>query len=394
MTADQVVRCAIIKQMNGYSYEELAFHIDDSNAYRRFCRIGIGDKAFKRATLGQNIKRLKPSTWEAFNRVVVQEARRRGVERGDKVRMDCTVVASDIHHPTDSTLLFDVVRVLCRLLGRCNEHCDIEYSDRTRRAKRRSLEIVNARSRRDRKGAYRDLLNATLEVLGYANKAVPVLWAFANDLCNPGAMVVHRMLADIERYVTLGSRVVDQAQRRVMQGEAVPSSEKLVSIFEDHTDIIVKDRRATYYGHKLCLSTGASSLVLDCQVLEGNPADSTLVDEMLQRHTDLYDRPPRQAAFDGGFASKDNVRRAKQQGVKDVCFAKRRGIEIADMVKSAWVFKKLRRFRAGVEGCISFLKRCFGLGRCTWKGLRSFKSYVWASVVSYNLLVVARHALH
>ena len=122
-------------------------------------------------------------------------------------------------------------------------------------------------------------------------------------------------------------------------------------------------------------SRGAPGMTAD-QVLDGNPADSTLIDEMLDRHIELYGRPPRQAALVGGFASRDNVQLAKHKGVQDICFSKRRGFEITDMVKSSWVFKQLRRFRAGVEGCISFLKRCFGLGRCTWRGLQSFKSYV------------------
>lgn len=394
MTSDQVVRCAIIKQMHGYSYDALAFHIEDSYSYHRFCRIGIGDKPWKRSTLAENIKRLTSSTWEEIHRVLVLDAQQRGIENGRKVRMDCTVVDSAIHHPTDSALLYDVVRVLCRLMGRCKVHCDVEFSDRTRRAKRRKLEILHAKKAVQRRRAYRDLLSMTREVLGFVDAALPVLTLFAKESRYDGSLEVCGLLPQLKHFASLGFQVVDQAERRVFGGESVPSGEKVVSIFEDHTDIIVKDRRDTYYGHKVSLSAGASSLVLDCQVLDGNPADSTLVDEMLERHIELYSRPPRQAALDGGFASKDNLQLARLKGVEDICFSKRRGIEITDMVKSSWVFKQLRRFRAGVEGCISFLKRCFGLDRCTWRGLQSFKSYVWSSVVSYNLLVMARHALH
>ena len=98
---------------------------------------------------------------------------------------------------------------------------------------------------------------------------------------------------------------------------------------------------------------------------------------MIARQAKLYGRPPRQVAFDGGFASKDNLRNLKHDGVKDVMFSKKRGLKIVDMAKSSWVYKRLRNFRAGIEGMISFLKRCFGAGRCTWRGLTSFKSYVW-----------------
>ena len=175
--------------------------------------------------------------------------------------------------------------------------------------------------------------------------------------------------------------------------ESVPATEKVVSIFEEHTDIIVKDSRDTHYGHKLCLTTGASGLVLDCVVEEGNPADSTLAVKMIERQIEIYGRPPRQACFDGGFASKSNLADIKDLEVKDVAFNKRRGLAIDEMVKSSWVYRRLKRFRAGVESNISFLKRCFGWGRCTWRSFRSFKAYTWSSVVAANLLRLARHAL-
>ena len=125
----------------------------------------------------------------------------------------------------------------------------------------------------------------------------------------------------------------------------------------------------------------------------GNPADSTLADKMIARQKDIYGTAPRQAAFDGGFASKDNLAKIKDMGVKDVAFHKKRGLRIVEMVKSSWVYKRLRNFRAGIEGMISFLKRCFGLRRCSWCGFESFKSYAWSSVIAANLLLTARHFL-
>jgi IS5 family transposase len=193
--------------------------------------------------------------------------------------------------------------------------------------------------------------------------------------------------------IELVKRVISQTERRVLKGEKVPATEKIVSIFEPHTDVIVKDHRDTYYGHKLTLSCGGSGLVLDCVVEEGNPADSTLPVRMVERQEDLFGRPPRQVALDGGFASKVNLRDIKGLGVKDVAFSKRRGLKVTDMVKSTWVYRRLRRFRAGIEGIISFLKRCFGMERCTWRGGTSFKTYAWASVISMNLVLLARHKL-
>ena len=115
--------------------------------------------------------------------------------------------------------------------------------------------------------------------------------------------------------------------------------------------------------------------------------------EMVDRQIEIYGQPPRQVAFDGGFASKENLQSIKNKGVEDVMFCKRRGLEISDMVSSPKVYRLLRNFRAGIEGIISFLKRAFGMGRCLWRSLESFRSYVWASVVSSNLLVFARALL-
>lgn len=394
MTGDEVLRAALVRQMHGYSYEELAFHLADSVSFQRFVGLGVGDKAPSRSTLQRNIKRIRPETWEAIHRRIVRGAQSDGVEHGRKVRVDCTVVESPIHHPTDSSLLFDVVRVVARLMARVRTHCpEVKFANRTLRAKRRALGVANAKNSKTRRAQYKDLVDVAIETLKFGDEALPTLRALTEDLSRPGAVEVIDLLEELEHYGKLGWQVVDQTHRRVFEDDRVSANDKVVSIFEEHTDIIVKARRETLFGHKVCLSTGPSSLVLDCVVLDGNPADSTLVESMLDRHADLLGRPPKQVAFDGGFASKANLALAKAKGVEDACFHKKRGLEITDMAKSAWVFRKLRRFRAGVEGCISYLKRCFGMDRCRWRGLPSFKSYVWASVVTCNLLILARQSL-
>ncbi len=198
------------------------------------------------------------------------------------------------------------------------------------------------------------------------------------------------MTCSIRRYARLGEQVINQTERRVIKGEKVPASEKIVSIFETHTDIIIKDRRDTYYGHKVCLTGGKSNLILDCVIVKGNPADTDLTEMMLDRQNDIYLRYPLKVAFDGGFASKENLAIAKAKDIKDVCFAKKRGLEEEDMCRSHYVYNRLRRFRAGIEAGISWLKRTFGFGRCNWKGFESFKKYVRATIVAANLLTIAR----
>jgi len=334
---------------------------------------------------------VRAETLESLHRTLVAMAVTHQVETGDQVRVDTTVVESTIHWPADSELLWDGVRVLTRHLQRARsllgERCPA-FSLRLRRAKRRRLEVLNAKNRKARRRAYRDLLRVTEEVTRWARQAEQTLRQ------QGGGDPRHASLAaGLDRFIRLTERVIEQTRRRVLDGESVPAGEKVVSLFEDHTDILRKDRRETLYGHKICLTSGASSMILDCLVLEGNPADSSLADTMIERQIDLYGRAPRQAAFDGGFTSKANLAELKRRGVEDVAFSKRRGIKICDMTRNPRVYQQLRHFRAGIEGVISWLKRVFGLDRCTWRSLPSFRAYVWGSILSFNLLVLARDLL-
>jgi len=393
LTAEQVLRAAIIKQMNRFSYGQLAFHIIDSICYRSFCRIGFDQKP-DRNTLQRNIKKLRCQTLEAINRVFIKEAAARGIESGRTVRTDCTVEETNIHEPSDSTLLFDVVRVLARLMRKGKEvGYDIDTVDHTRRAKRRMLEIQHAKRNDKRVKPYRELVKLTEKTIKAALRAIPCFDDPPATLDLDAVLIGVGLVTDLERFIPLGRQVVLQTKRRVFWNEKVEASEKIVSIFEPHTDIIKKDRRETLFGHKLCLTTGRSGMILDCVVLDGNPADSTLVEETIERQKSIFGRVPRQASFDGGFASEANRAAAKTAGVKDIMFHKKRGLKVSEMVKSSWVYKRLKRFRAGIEANISFLKRCFGLDRCTWRGLESFKAYTLASVLSANLLILARHTL-
>jgi IS5 family transposase len=366
--------------------DKLAFHLEDSLSYRRFCRFGIAETPPKRSTLQQNIKRVKASTWEAINRLLVKEAERIGVEDGQTVRVDSTVVESHIHHPNDSSLLYDVVCELVRLMKRSRVLVSTTWTNHRRVAKCRSFAIANAKSMKARVPLYRELMDATQRTLGYARQ---VRRALLRGRCER-----RRRLADrIESALLLGENVLDQARRRVLDGESVPATDKVVSIYEPHTDVIVKGGREVQYGHKVFLTVGKSGLVLDLVVEAGNPIDSSRVVPMLQRHRDLYGRVPEQASFDAGFSTKDNLAQVRALGVRDASFARRSGVDVLSVVRSTWVYKRLQRFRAGIEGIISFLKRSFGFDRCTWRSERSFHAYAHAAVLSANLLMLARHLL-
>jgi len=388
MTAEQVFKVLLIKQMNGFSYDTLRFHLMDSRCYRAFCSFGIADVIPSDKTIQRDIKRISADTLEKINRILVGTAEEKRIENGRKVRVDCTVSETNIHHPTDSSLLWDSVRVLSRETARAKEEFGISVTDHSRRAKRRAMGILNAKNAKKRKKLYRDLVKVTKKTATDAERVL-------TSLVETGSTSVTCLgiCAALSHYLPLTRKVIDQTERRVFGDEKLKPEEKIVSIFEPHTDIIIKDRRETYYGHKLALSGGDSGLILDLVIEEGNPADTTLAEKMVTRQKEIWGRVPRQAAFDGGFASKQNLSDIKELGVKDVVFAKKRGLAVSEMAKSTWVYKRLRDFRAGIEGMISFLKRSFGLNRCTWKGYESFKAYAWSSVVTANLLLIARRML-
>jgi IS5 family transposase len=391
LSAEQVLRAAIIKQSQNLSYEELAFHLSDSQTFRAFVRLEVNQFP-TRSCLQDNIASLRESTWECIHAVILGYAQREGVEDGRRVRIDTTAVETDIHAPTDSTLLRDGVRILTRWLLEGKQYSPrpvYRVRDHRRVVKRRVLTIQHARNDEVRVRAYRELLRYVALVRGYALEAIGVLNDWEGER-TADTLEARALAARMARALGLLDRVIDQTERRVLRGEKVPASQKVVSFFEDHTDIIVKDRRQTHYGHKVCLTGGVSNLVLDLRVERGNPADSDLFQPLVERQVALYGRVPRQVSADGGFASKENLRWAKGEGVEDVCFAKRRGLRVADMVRSTWVYRQLKRFRAGIESTISALKRAFGMDRCPWSGWTGFQRYLWSIVVSHNLFTLAR----
>ncbi len=258
------------------------------------------------------------------------------------------------------------------------------WRNHRRAAKKRARAIEFTRGRPNRVPHYRELIKLTRATLAYADQAAMQLWRA------PDPMKVVAWQAEFRRYRPLIERIIAQTERRVLRGEAVAANEKIVSLFEPHADIIVKGGREVEYGHKLNLTTGRSGLILDLVIEAGNPADSDRFLPMLNRHIGFYGEAPRQTAADGGFASRHNLGEAKALGVRDVAFHKKAGLRVMDMVKSNWVYRKLRNFRAGIESDISCLKRAYGLARCVWRGLDHFRAYVWSSVFAYNLALFAR----
>src|ERR1700758_721713 len=384
LPAEAVLRSALLKQYRQLSYEELAFHLEDSASFRAFARLPLSWTP-KKSVLHRTISAIRAETWEAINRSLIASARREKIEAGKVVRFDSTVTAALMHEPTDSSLLWDGVRVLARLLRAAEALVDgLEWRDHRRAAKKRARTIEYAGDRLKRVQHYRELIKLARATLAYADQAATQLWQASDP------MAAALWQAEFRHYRPLIGRIIAQTERRVLQGETVAANEKIVSLFEPHADVIVKGGREVQYGHKLNLTTGRSGLILDLVIEPGNPADSERFLPMLKRHIAFYGQAPRQTAADGGFANRDNLGQAKALGVRDVAFHKKAGLRIKDMVKNNWVYRKLRNFRAGIESDISCLKRAYGLARCLWRGLDHFTAYVWSSVAAYNLALFAR----
>lgn len=390
LTGEQTLRLLVVRQLTGWTFAELAFHLADSMTYRAFCRMSAVIATPSKSALAATLRRVSAHTLATLNDQLVTSPAARAIESARTVRMDATVVPVTIHPPTDSSLLLDAVRVLDRLLQHAERVAGFTaYHRHVKRAKRRAMAIPHLAPRQvtRRRAGYRDLLGLTEATATYATCALTHLE------CLPATEARDRVRMQLTLFLPRVAQVIDQTTRRVLHGEAVPADEKLVSLFEAHADVLVKDRRDTHYGHKIFLTTGASGLILDCAIPKGNPGDVTWTVPLVRRQQRLFGHAPRQATFDGAFASTQNLANCKTLGVVDVCFAKKRGLAVLDMVRSQWVYDRLRRFRAGIEAGISLLKRVFGLARCVWKGAAGFHAYVRTAVLAANLLLLARARL-
>ncbi len=398
LTAQQVLRSLILMRVKNWDYRELRERITDGYTLRRFtdfhCRPVPKHDAFNRG-----FNRLTPQTLRAVNDLVVQAAVDLGLEDGARLRVDTTVVQTDIHHPTDSTLLWDAVRVVTRLVGRLAEALKCRrfkgFCDRTRSARRRMQEIqrLTARQRHDQQiGKYRELIGIAGEVVSSARR---VLEKTAPERGKDGLadLAIAEIRTEIEHYCGLADRVIDQARRRVLDGEQVANAEKIYSIFEPHTDLIKRGKVQTpvEFGHKVFLAESAHGLITQYEVLRGNPSDEVHVAPSLQRHRQAFGRAPQLYGSDRGFFSEPNVTACTHDGVKVVCIPQRGGRKTPERQahEKSRPFKKGQRFRAGIEGRISVLFRGRGMKRCLAEGAERFELLVAAAVLANNLMNIA-----
>ena len=393
LSAESALRAALLKQYLQCDYDYLTFVLMDSQCFRQFCRLEA-NHCPRRSSLHALISRIKATTYEKINRGLLITACEKKIEKGRTVAIDSTVTATDIKAPYDSDLLAGGIKEICRLLEQGQQLTPkliYQYTHHNKAVRDAARRCSYARKKEDQKPHYKKLLQLTRKSYSTLIKAVAEV-SMALDkgqVLSPENTL--KWLEEVEQLKPLVDAVVSQTQRRVFEGEKVPVQEKVVSLYEPHTDIIVKDRRQVQFGHKLNLVQGKSRLILDLVIETGNPADSERYIPMVERQKEIYGRVPRQVSVDGGYASKANLQAVKEMGVKDAAFHKKRGLEVEEMTKSAYVYKTLRRFRAGIEAGISWLKRCFGLSRCPNSGSERFDAHCWAAVVCYNLVILTRH---
>ena len=390
ISAERIVRCAVLKQYKQYSYRELWERLSDGVFFRWFTRF-YSDPIPHYTTLQKAIKSIKEETWARINDVLLLYAQKEKVEKGHSLRVDTTVVESNIHYPVDARLLWDAIRVLTRIMAKCLQIIPgktFAFAKRTRKSKKLCYKIVMAKgpkAKQMREKHYRELLKVANEVFRMGSRCL-------RELDKQPMGKSDSLYCELDQYLNLAAAAIDQCERRVLRGEKVPASEKIVSIFEDHTDIIKrgKSHSPTEFGHKVLIATAKSGLITQYQTLSGNPDDAELFPDILQTHQQQYGRSPNNLCADRRFFSPDNEKKAYQDGVKRVSICKPgyRSKQRRDTEKQQW-FKSLQRFRAGIEGIISTLMRAYGLKRCLWKGSESFKSYVGLSVVSFNLQKIA-----
>jgi len=398
LTAQQVLRSLVLQRVKNWDYRELRERIADGYTLRRFARF-YSRLVPKHDAFNRAFNRITPATLEVINELVIKAAVDLGLENGKKLRVDTTVVETDIHHPTDNTLLWDTVRVITRLVGNLDDLLPQGvpgFTNRSRSARRRMQEIQRMTPKERQRQLipkYRELIRTTEQVVGNAREVLRKTERISSiDLMTEIAIKAIRK--QIDHHCGLGDRVLDQARRRVLNGEQVPNEEKIFSIFETHTDLIKRGKilKPVEFGHKVYIAESGRGLITQYRVLDGNPADEGHVECSLERHKETFGDAPSVYSGDRGFYSQDNIQHCKEAGVELVCIPQRGGKKSpaqASYEKSK-SFKDGQRFRAGIEGRISVLFRGRGMKRCLTEGRERFELLVGAAVLANNLMVIAR----
>lgn len=383
-SVEQIVRAAIYKELKGIDYRELEYHQEDSRICALFVKIDeLRPYSFQ--MYQKYISRIKPESLEALlvelNKIAIDE----GIESLDRIRQDSTVVETNIHYPTNNSLVWDCIKESYRLLGHLKEQIStLSYYDYRNAAKRTYFKINVTKRENARKDLFAKQLVLFTKTINQVSNVVK-----KNASCNLGIETGYILMA-LESHLEVMRKVYDMAYRIEINKEKLPASEKIFSIYEPHTDMIVKGSRETKFGHKVDLCSGKGNLILYCRVLQGNPSDSNLFSGAVDSIINDYGDCPKSYATDGGYASLANREYALEKGVLNVVFNKIVG-SMRNIASSKNMETRLKKWRSGMEAVISNLKRGYDLARCTWKGWAHFRAKVLWSVIAYNIRVMTAH---
>ncbi len=401
-TSEQVLRILVVQSLEGTSLRQTVVRIDDSPSLRQFTR--LHQKLMMDFTTLDKLKNaIRPTIWKQVNQKLAQYAVRQASISGDALRLDTTAVESNIHWPTDSSLLWDSYRVLARGIEQARElDTELVGSGRLhpRRAKREALAIVRKAGKRSQnaealKPLYRSLLARVEEIRVWALRVAKGLaqraassrygvWKSAE-----AAALAEEMI----HFHGLAQRAIAQARRRVLLGEPVSNDDKLFSLFEPHTELLLRGKagKPIEFGHMIQIQQVREKFITDYEVYAKKPIEHALLTPALQKHRELFGADPSQLTADKGYYESMEALRKLEQRIEIVSIAKKgnRTAEETERERDP-LFRHAQAFRAGIEGSISFLKRVLRLARCFNKGWAHFASTVGATIFAHNLLVLAR----
>lgn len=396
--AEVVLRMLLLKHMRGWSYEDVSREVRANLVYREFTGVG-GGKVPDDKTMGRLARQLGPEAIEQLHRRTVAIALENKVVSGRRMRVDTTVVETNIHYPTDSTLMGDGVRVLTRVMKKvvaAGVVAGAKFRDRSRSVKRHILEIAYAARNKSEKGqqrmkaAYGKLLEATSRVVGQAKK---FSGAIAAQLNKKGRAVLRRSKQQLDEMIPRLRQVMKQTRERVLKGNT-RTNNKILSMFEPDTEVIRKGKasKPTEFGKMVKIQEAENQIVIHCEVFDQRPADSDLLTPSIEKHRELLGRVPDLATADAAFFSAANEAAAKDLGVKRVAVPSRttKSEKRKQEQKKRW-FKKAQKWRTGCEGRISVLKRRHGLNRSRYKGAPGMKRWVGLGVIADNLINIGLH---
>jgi IS5 family transposase len=393
-----VLRMMLLKHVRDWSYEVLTREVRANLVYREFTRIGGGSVPDDK-TMGRLGRQLGPDVVQKMNERVVEIARQNKVVAGRKLRVDTTVVETNFHYPTDSTLPGDGVRVLTRIMKKVADvagNAGTRLRDRTRSVKLRVLAIARASRNKTEKGkqklkeSYTKLLDAATRVVGQATKFSGEI---AGRLKRGNRAVLAKARKQLDEMIPRVRQVIRQTRERVLQGNTHAEG-KIFSVFETHTEVIRKGKtdKPNEFGKLVKIQEAENQIVTHYEVYDQRPADSALLVPSVEQHILLFDRAPDLVTADPGFFSAANEARAEEMGVRRVSIPSHatKSATRRQRQKKRW-FRKARKWRTGCEGRISVLKRRHGLRRSRYKGPNGMKRWVGLGVIADNIIHIGSH---